>query len=157
LKSKKVWSVVRPEEDATSGGEAAEDVVGGAGNETVNQASKVDKAVEIIVASLRDKPLHAVSSVQEDPREIKKRLQARHSNKSEYAKVMVYDQITGVNLKAAGNGRSLISDLEELYDLRLSMGDEMSECQRVAKLMEAVSDEYKSVLTALSNVSYKLT
>jgi hypothetical protein len=57
LKSKKVWSVVRPEEDATSGGEAAEDVEGGAGNEMVNQASKVDKAVEIIVASLRDKPL----------------------------------------------------------------------------------------------------
>jgi hypothetical protein len=57
LKSKNVWSVVRPEIDATSswtatGGEAAEGVEAGAGNQTVYQALKADKAVGIIVASL---------------------------------------------------------------------------------------------------------
>jgi gag-polypeptide of LTR copia-type len=116
LKSKNVWSVVRPEVDATSswtatGGEAAEGVEAGAGNQTVNQALKADKAVGIIVASLGDKPLQAVLSVQGDPREMRKRLQARYSNKSENVKVTVYDKIAAVSLKADGNVRSLISDL----------------------------------------------
>jgi gag-polypeptide of LTR copia-type len=164
LKSKNVWSVVRPEVDATSswtatGGEATEGVEAGAGNQTVNQALKADKAVGIIVASLGDKPLQAVFvlSVQDDPREMWKRLQARYSNKSENAKVMVYDKIAAVSLKADGNVRSLISDLEVLYDQLLSMGDEVSESQRVAKLLGAVRDEYESVVTALRTVSEKLT
>jgi hypothetical protein len=54
--------------------------------------------------------------VHDDPREIWKRLQARYSNKSENAEVMVYDQIAAISLKADGNARSLISDLEVLYD-----------------------------------------
>jgi hypothetical protein len=154
LKSKNVWSVVRPEVDATSswtatGGEAAEGVEAGAGNQTVNQALKADKAVGIIVASLGDKPLQAVLSVQDDPREMWKRLQARYSNKSENAKVMVYDKIAAVSLKADGNVRSLISDLEVLYDRLLSAGDEVSESQRVAKQLGAVRDEYEFVVTAL--------
>jgi predicted MarR family transcription regulator len=54
LKSKNVWSVVRPEGDATSsttatGGEAAGDVEAVAGNRAVNQALKAVKAVGIIV------------------------------------------------------------------------------------------------------------
>jgi gag-polypeptide of LTR copia-type len=62
-----------------------------------------------------------------------------------------------VSLKADGNVRSLISDLEVLYDQLLSMGDEVSESQEVAKLLGAVRDEYESVVTALRNVSDKLT
>jgi gag-polypeptide of LTR copia-type len=128
LKLKNVWSVVRPEVDATSswtatGGEAEEGVVAGAGNQTVNQALKADKAAGIIAASLGDKPLQAVLSVQDDPREMWKRLQARYSNNSENAKVMVYDKIAAVCLKADGNVRSLISDLEVLYDQLRSMGE----------------------------------
>jgi gag-polypeptide of LTR copia-type len=95
--------------------------------------------------------------VQDDPREMWKQLQARYSNKSENAKVMVYDKIAAVSLKADGNVRSLISDLEVLYDRLLSMGDEVSESQRVAKLLGAVRDEYESVVTALRTVSDKLT
>jgi hypothetical protein len=106
----------------------------GAGNQTVNQALKADQAVGIIVASLGEKPLQAVLSVQDDPREMWKRLQARYSNKSENAKVMVYDEIAAVSLKADGNVRSLISDLEVLYDQLLSMGDEVSESQQVGEL-----------------------
>jgi gag-polypeptide of LTR copia-type len=37
------------------------------------------------------------------------------------------------------------------------MGDDVSESQRVAKLMGAVSEEYESVVTALRTVSDKLT
>jgi gag-polypeptide of LTR copia-type len=160
LKSKYVWSVVRPEVDATSswtatGGEAAEGVEAGAGNQTVNQVLNADKAVGIIVASLGYKPLQAVLYVQDDPREIRKRLQARYSNKGANAKVMVYDKIAAVNLKADGNVRSLISDLEVLYDRSLSMGDEVSEKQRVTKLLGAVRDEYEPVVTTLRTVSDK--
>jgi gag-polypeptide of LTR copia-type len=118
---------------------------------------KADKAVRIIVASLGDKPLQAVLSAQDDPREMWKRLQAQYSNKSENAKVMVYDKIDAVSLKADENVLSLISDLEVLYDQLLSMGDEVSESQRVAKLLGAVRDEYESVVTALRTVSEKLT
>jgi gag-polypeptide of LTR copia-type len=160
LKSNYVWSVVRPEVDATSswtatGGEAAEGVEAGAGNQTVNQVLNADKAVGIIVASLGYKPLQAVLYVQDDPREIRKRLQARYSNKCANAKVMVYDKIAAVNLKADGKVRSLISDLEVLYDRSLSMGDVMSEKQRVAKLLGAVRDEYEPVVTTLRTVSDK--
>jgi gag-polypeptide of LTR copia-type len=162
LKSKDVWSVARPEVEATSswtatGGEEAEDVEAGAGNRTVNQALKADKAVGIIVASVGDKPLQAALSVLDDPREMWKRLQARYSNKSGNAEVMVYDRIAAVSLKADGNVRSLISDLAVLYDRLLSMGDEVSESQRVAKLLGVVRDEYEFVVTALRTVSNKLT
>jgi gag-polypeptide of LTR copia-type len=37
------------------------------------------------------------------------------------------------------------------------LGDEVSESQRVAKLLGAVRDEYESVVTALRSVSDKLT
>jgi hypothetical protein len=57
-----------------------------------------------------------VLSVQDDPREMWKQLQARYSNKSENAKAMVYDKIAAVSLKADWNVRSLTSDLEMLYD-----------------------------------------
>jgi DNA polymerase III gamma/tau subunit len=71
---------------------------------------------------------------------------------------MVYDKIAAVSLNADGNVRSLISDLEVLYDQLLSMGDEMSESQRVAKLLGAVHDEsVVTVVTALRTVSDKLT
>jgi gag-polypeptide of LTR copia-type len=97
-----------------------------------------------------------VLSVQGDPREMWKRLQARYSNKGENAKVIVYNTIVAVSLKADGNVRCLISDLEVLYDQLLGMGDDVSESQRVAKLLGAVRDEYESVVTALRIVSGKI-
>jgi hypothetical protein len=75
LKSRNVWSVVGSEVDAPSswtatGGDAAEGVEAGAGNQTVNQALKADKAVGILVASLGDKPLQAVLSARRSTRDV---------------------------------------------------------------------------------------
>jgi hypothetical protein len=76
LKAKNFWSVVRPEGDATSsvtatdGGTARDVEEEFGGNQTATKALKAEKAVGIIVASLGDKPLQAVLSVQDNPREI---------------------------------------------------------------------------------------
>lgn len=92
MKAKNLWSAVRPAEDevtssvAAIGGEAAggaEEAVGTGAAGGASQESKVDNAVVIIVASLGDKPLQAVLSVQDDPREMWKRLHTRCSNQSE--------------------------------------------------------------------------
>jgi gag-polypeptide of LTR copia-type len=134
----------------------ADGAVGGQVVGTDDTATRMGKAVAIIILSLGDTPLRAVDGENEDLREMWTRLHARYARTSSSTKVTLHEKVANKNLKRRGNVVNHIPELEQLYDMLKKMGDNVTQGQRVATFLRNLGPEYDAAVSALRSIPDEL-